>query len=124
MTFYRCSSKKASLLSVLLILAGCARPPAETKQEPPAVADPLWKWSDQRIRDLWPKLGAGPSLKPASWPGGAVVAVALSFDYQMGTIYDDKNPATSTSTNSQYEGRGGLPRNLRRLDKSSGPKSY
>jgi len=124
MISYRCSSRKASLLAVLLVLTGCARPAAETKQEPPAVADPLWKWSDQRIRDFWNKLGAGPSLKPASWPGGAVVAVALSFDYQMGTIYDDKNPATSTNTNSQYDGRVGLPRILRILDKYNVPASF
>ena len=66
----------------------------------------------------------GPALKPAKWPGGAVVAVALSFDYQMGTIYDDKNPASAVDTNSQYDGRVGLPRLLRLLDKYSVPASF
>jgi len=120
--------RKAVLLAVPLILAACARQAAETKQISesggPAPADPLWKWSDQRIRDFWNRVGAGPSLKPANWPSGAVVAVALSFDYQMGTIYDDKNPAASTNTNSQYDGRVGLPRILRILDKYSVPASF
>jgi hypothetical protein len=49
-----------------------------------------------------------------------VVAVALSFDYQMGTVYDDKNPAADVNTNSQYDGRVGLPRILRVLDKYKG----
>jgi len=51
--------------------------PAQSPQ-----ADPTWKWSDDRIADFWGRLSAGRSLKPATWPSGARVAVALSFDYQ------------------------------------------
>jgi peptidoglycan-N-acetylglucosamine deacetylase len=85
--------------------------------------DPTWKWTDERIRDFWNKIGAGPSLKPEAWPNGATVAVALSFDFQMGTIYDD-SPAASTNTNSQYDGRAGLPRLLKLLDKYNVPASF
>ncbi len=88
-----------------------------------AKPDPTWKWSDDRIAEFWGRLSAGRSLKPATWPSGAVVAVALSFDYQMGTIYE-QNPAASTSTNSQYDGRAGLPRLLKLLDKHSVPASF
>jgi peptidoglycan/xylan/chitin deacetylase (PgdA/CDA1 family) len=86
-------------------------------------SDPTWKWSDDRIGDFWKRIGAGPSLKPAVWPDRAVVAVALSFDFQMGTVYDP-NPAASTNTNSQYDGRAGLPRLLRLLDKHRIPASF
>jgi peptidoglycan/xylan/chitin deacetylase (PgdA/CDA1 family) len=85
--------------------------------------DPPWKWTDDRIASFWAGLSAGPALKPAAWPGGAVVAVALSFDYQMGTVYED-SVAASTNTNSQYDGRAGLPRLLKILDKHQVPASF
>jgi peptidoglycan/xylan/chitin deacetylase (PgdA/CDA1 family) len=96
-------------------------------QAPPQAAgsqaDATWKWSDDQIGEFWKRLSAGPSLKPAAWPGGAVVAVALSFDYQMGTVYE-ASPAASTNTNSQYDGRAGLPRLLKLLDKYQIPASF
>ena len=42
--------------------------------------DKPWLWEDARWRELTEKVRAGRSLKPASWKGGARVAVALSFD--------------------------------------------
>jgi peptidoglycan/xylan/chitin deacetylase (PgdA/CDA1 family) len=124
----RCSALLCAGVAILMACGGCGRtqatgaqPPQERKQ---AASEPTWKWSDQRIGEFWSRVGAGPALKPANWPGGAVVAVALSFDYQMGTIYDDKNPASAVNTNSQYDGRVGLPRLLRLLDKYSVPASF
>jgi len=86
-------------------------------------ADPTTSWSDQRIADFWREVAAGPSLKPKSWPRGAAVAVALSFDFQMGTIYDP-SPSASTNTNSMYDGRAGLPRLLKILDAQGVPASF
>jgi len=86
-------------------------------------SDPTWKWSDDRIGEFWRRLSAGPSLKPAAWPSGNVVAVAFSFDFQMGTVYDP-SPAASTNTNSQYDGRAGLPRLLKTLDRFQVPASF
>jgi hypothetical protein len=54
---------------------------AQAPQAGSSQADVTWKWSD-RIGEFWKRLSAGPSLKPAAWPD---VAVALSFDYQMGS---------------------------------------
>ncbi len=88
-----------------------------------APADPPSSWSDARIGEFWRRVSAGPSLKPARWPHDAVVAVALSFDYQMGTVYEP-SPTASTNTNSQYDGRVGLPRLLRVLDKHRVPASF
>ena len=96
---------------------------AQAPTAPPRAEEPTWKWPDARVEEFWGRLSAGPSLKPARWPGGAAVAVALSFDYQMGTIYE-QNPAASTSTNSQYDGRVGLPRLLRLLDRHEVPASF
>jgi peptidoglycan-N-acetylglucosamine deacetylase len=105
-------------LAVLLQGASGARAVSSQEQ-----ADPTWKWSDERIAGFWRRVSAGPSLKPARWPDGAQVAVALSFDYQMGTVYEP-NPTASTNTNSQYDGRVGLPRLLRVLDKHKVPASF
>jgi peptidoglycan/xylan/chitin deacetylase (PgdA/CDA1 family) len=86
-------------------------------------SDPAWKWSDDRVAEFWRRVSAGPSIKPARWPDGAQVAVALSFDFQMGTVYEP-SPAASTNTNSQYDGRVGLPRLLKVLDKHKVPASF
>lgn len=42
--------------------------------------DAPWRWPEERWRGIVNKVRAGRSLKPASWPGGAKVGVALSFD--------------------------------------------
>ena len=129
----RDAGRRSALLSIgvaiTLALGGCGTGQAPKAQPAPqardqAASEPTWKWSDQQIGDFWRQVSAGPALKPAIWPGGAVVAVALSFDYQMGTIYDLKNPVTGPNTNSQYDGRVGLPRLLRLLDKYSLPASF
>jgi peptidoglycan-N-acetylglucosamine deacetylase len=99
------------------IAASAPQPPERTQ------SDPTWKWTDDRIAEFWRRLSAGPSLKPAAWPNGNVAAVALSFDFQMGTVYDP-SPAASTNTNSQYDGRAGLPRLLKILDKYQVPASF
>lgn len=113
-------------------LVGCGRAPSPSVPAAAQLAttgrdmvrdDPTWRWSDDQFTQFWGRLNAGRSLKPESWPNGAVVAVALSFDYQMGTIYE-KNPAASTSTNSMYDGRVGVPRILRLLDKHNIPATF
>jgi peptidoglycan/xylan/chitin deacetylase (PgdA/CDA1 family) len=70
-------------------------------------------------------VGAGQRLKPTSWPGGARVAVGLSFDV-------DNATATLSTGNLDYEviSRGeygavdGLPRILRMLERQQVPASF
>ena len=134
MTRPRIATNQAAALLLVLISVGCGRAglepvvaaqarPAAAPQTPRNDADPPTGWSDQRIADFWQHVAAGPSLKPASWPNGTTVAVALSFDFQMGTVYDS-SPAASTNTNSQYDGRAGLPRLLKILDRHEVPASF
>ncbi len=85
--------------------------------------NPTWQWNDEQLAQFWTRLNVGRSLKPRSWPNGAAVAVALSFDYQMGTIYE-QSPAASTNTNSMYDGRVGLPRILTVLEKHRVPATF
>ena len=39
-----------------------------------------WRWPEEKWRGVVNKIRAGKSMKPAQWPNGAKVAVALSFD--------------------------------------------
>lgn len=41
---------------------------------------PPWRWPDERWRKLVGRIRAGRRLRPASWPGDARCAVALTFD--------------------------------------------
>jgi peptidoglycan/xylan/chitin deacetylase (PgdA/CDA1 family) len=116
----------SSVLLVVVVFAtalSAQQPPAALPQGSRGGCDPTWKWSDERIAEFWSEVSAGPSLKPASWPDRATVAVALSFDFQMGTVYEPR-PTASTNTNSQYDGRVGLPRILKLLDKYTVPASF
>ncbi len=45
-----------------------------------------WQWDESTWRGHIQRVRAGRSLKPSSWPGGARVAVALSFDSDHETI--------------------------------------
>jgi peptidoglycan/xylan/chitin deacetylase (PgdA/CDA1 family) len=113
-------------------LAGCAQSPpaaAQTQTAQPAGArqDPLpgVKLSLDQIREQMFHVGAGRRLKPPSWPGGAKVAVGLSFDV-------DNATATLSTGNLDYEviSRGeygavdGVPRLLRMLERQKVPVSW
>jgi len=63
--------KKSIPLALLALLAAAS-----------AAADtlPRWQQSPQQLKEAVSRVRAGTDLTPASWPGGARVAVSLSFD--------------------------------------------
>lgn len=70
-----------------------------------------WQWPEQRWRSIVDKVRAGRSLKPASWPGGARVAVALSFDsdHESTTLrWGETSPGKLSQ--GQYGARAAVPR--------------
>ena len=68
---------------------------------------------------------AGRRLRPKSWPGGARVAVALSFDVDnMSTSLARGELAPVPITRGEYGAVDGLPRVLRLLDKHQIPASF
>ncbi len=79
--------------------------------------DPSWAWSEERIGNAVNKVRAGRDLTPDHWPGGARVAVLLSFDVDNETIWL-RNGDTSVGglSQGQYGARVGLGRILRLLD--------
>jgi hypothetical protein len=67
-----------------LLAAACA-PTAPTTDADAAAATP-WDWSDSTVLAAVNQVRAGRDLTPASWPGGARVAILLSFDVDNETV--------------------------------------
>jgi len=78
---------------------------------------PAWEWSDEQIEAAVNKVRAGRDLTPPSWPGGAKVAVLLSFDVDNETVWL-RNNDTSIGGLSQgeYGARVALGRIINLLD--------
>ena len=74
-----------------------------------------WQWPEARWRCVVGKVRAGRSLKPATWPGGARCAVALSFDsdHESTTLRLGQTSPGKLSQG-EYGSRAGVPR-IRRL---------
>ena len=112
---------------VLLFSTACSdpqpvqAPTAQSRPDPlPGTTLPL-----EQLRQQMFHVSAGRRLKPASWPGGARVAVGLSFDV------DNATATLSTGTldyeilsRGEYGAVDGLPRILRMLDRQRVPASF
>lgn len=86
---------------------------------------PSWKWTEDQWRSAVERVRAGKRLAPRVWPGGARVAVALSFDFDNETpSLRDNQTSPSLMSNGQYGARTGLPRVLALLDDYDVPASF
>ncbi len=84
-----------------------------------------WQWPESTWRPIVEKVRAGRSLAPAAWPGGARVAVALSFDSDHETTtlrWGSDSPGTLSAN--QYGARKGIPRILDFLKRHDIPASF
>ncbi|GAA3589022.1 polysaccharide deacetylase [Nonomuraea rosea] len=89
-----------------------------TEQQP-------WQWDEQTWRRHVGRVRAGRSLRPATWPGGARVAVALSFDSDHETIpLRDGETRPGKLSQGEYGSRVGAPRVLRLLERYRIPASF
>lgn len=70
-----------------------------------------WRWPEARWRAAVERVRAGRPLRPASWPGGARCAVALSFDsdHETSDLRDGGGSVARLSWG-QYGARVGVPR--------------
>lgn len=80
------------------------------------MTDPVlepWQWPEETWRAKVDLVRAGRNLKPASWPGGARCAVALSFDVDHETNeLRDGGKSVGRLSWGQYGNRVGMPRIL------------
>lgn len=84
-----------------------------------------WRWPEERWRAIVQKIRAGRSLKPQSWPGGARVAVALSFDsdHETQTLrWGHHSPGKLSQ--GEYGARAAMPRILEILARHSIPATF
>lgn len=122
----RASAWGAALAAGIALVAGCA--PAETARDDGGGEDeplPAWEWSWQQIQDTVARIRAGRDLTPDAWPGGARVAVLLSFDVDNETIslrYGEPTPGGLSQ--GQYGARVGLDRVLSLLDEHGIPATF
>src|SRR4051812_3773129 len=92
---------------------------------PVTTAKPGWQWTFDSAMTVVNAVRAGKSLKPAKWPGGARVAVLLSFDVDNETIalrYGE--PTAGQLSQMQYGARVGLERIVNLLDANKIPATF
>ena len=84
-----------------------------------------WQWPEATWRGIVNRARAGRSLAPATWPGGARCAVALSFDADHDTIpLRDGDESPMRISQGQYGNRSAMPRIRRLLQREAIPASF
>jgi peptidoglycan-N-acetylglucosamine deacetylase len=86
---------------------------------------PGTQWSDEQIKDTVNAARVARKLTPKTWPGGARVAVCLSFDddTQAPLLRDGTTSATTLSA-SDFGAESGTPRILAILDRYNVPATF
>jgi peptidoglycan/xylan/chitin deacetylase (PgdA/CDA1 family) len=107
----------------ILFVAGLLVPGLGAAQ-PPAVK-PGWQWTTDTVFKVVNAVRAGRSLAPKSWPGGARVAVLLSFDVDNETVsLRFGEPTIGALSQGQYGSRVALKRVVDLLDRHRIPASF
>ena len=88
-------------------------------------ADHPWRWDESRWRGHVDRVRAGARLAPSSWPNGARVAVALSFDSDHETsALRDAETSPGRLAQGEFSARVGVPRILSVLASYKIPASF
>jgi hypothetical protein len=101
-----------------------------TSQEAAALIGPAeslapWQWTEDIWRPTVERVRAGRSLVPQQWPGGAEVAVGISFDADHETpALRDGEISPGVLAAGEYGARVATPRILRLLAARDIPASF
>jgi peptidoglycan/xylan/chitin deacetylase (PgdA/CDA1 family) len=114
---------RETLLATLVL--ALAAPAARQTAAPQPQERPPWTLSEEEIRAVVGRVRAGRDLTPAGWPGGARVAVGLSFDLdnETGSLRDGRT-SPSLLSQGEYGSRAGLPRVLALLGRHRIPATF
>ncbi|MEZ4416788.1 MAG: polysaccharide deacetylase [Gemmatimonadota bacterium] len=85
-----------------------------------------YEWSEEEVWDAVNAVRAGRDLNPPNWPGGARVAVLLSFDVDNETVQGIRtgDPTIGSLSQGEYGARVALPRIVDLLDRHQIPASF
>lgn len=85
-----------------------------------------WDWSEEYVLSEVNHVRAGRDLNPESWPGGARVAVLLSYDVDNETVMGLRNGEISVGplSQGQYGHRVALPRIVKLMDEQNIPSTF
>lgn len=109
----------------LLVVCVPALLAAQQPAQQAAAPKPGWRWSFDSAMTVVNAVRAGRSLQPKSWPGGARVAVLLSFDADNETIsLRFGEPTVGHLSQMQYGARVGIQRILKLLDAHKIPATF
>jgi peptidoglycan/xylan/chitin deacetylase (PgdA/CDA1 family) len=108
--------QRSAIAAVFLVVPAVIIPVVAQQAPPPAA--PPWTLTEGQLREIVGRVRAGQDLTPKTWPGGARVAVGLSFDLdnETGTLRDN-GTSPALFSQGEYGSRAGLPRVLALLDK-------
>ncbi len=114
-----------SAMTAAFVATACVSPspPAEVENQQTVV--PGWQWTVDQIDETVNQVRAGRNLQPDSWPGGARVAVLLSFDVDNETIalrYGE--PTIGSLSQGEYGARVALERVVGLIDRHEIPASF
>ena len=116
--------RQSHLLRSLMVIAGIMSGTlpstlAQNTSEP-------WNWSEEYVMSQVNQVRAGRDLNPDSWPGGARVAVLLSYDVDNETIQGLRtgNINIGQLSQGQYGSRVALPRIVKLMDEQEIPATF
>src|SRR5580658_3128906 len=106
------------MMKTLLIVMTAAAVWAQPRQ-------PGTTWTEDQLKQAVAPSRAGRKLTPKSWPGGARVAVCLSFDVDNESyLLAAGQTSPTTLSAADFGAESGLPRILALLDKYQVPASF
>jgi len=110
------SARIARVAAALALTAGAAAQPPN---------QPGTKWSGEQLRQTVDVARVGRKLTPKSWPGGARVAVGLSFDTDSeAPLLRDGTTSPTALSASDFGAERGVPRILEMLDRHHVPATF
>ncbi len=116
--------RQSHLLRSLMVIAGImpGTLPSTLAQN---TSEP-WNWSEEYVLSQVNQVRAGRDLNPDSWPGGARVAVLLSYDVDNETIQGLRtgNINIGQLSQGQYGSRVALPRIVKLMDEQEIPATF
>ena len=117
--------RQSHLLRSLMVIAGIMSSGTLPSTLAQNTSEP-WNWSEEYVVSQVNQVRAGRDLNPDSWPGGARVAVLLSYDVDNETVQGLRtgNINIGQLSQGQYGSRVALPRIVKLMDEQEIPATF